>query len=93
MVPCGPSSTRARHDVPLLGTCGGFQHVVIEYARNVLGIADAQHAEHDPYASTLLVTPLSCSLAGQALTVEVRDVSWVMPVSAPDELAFRAPHT
>ncbi len=61
-----------RHDVPLLGTCGGFQHVVIEYARNVLGIADAQHAEVDPYASTLLVTPLSCSLAGQALTVEVR---------------------
>src|SRR5690606_15789402 len=34
-----------RHGVPLLGTCGGFQHVVIEYARNVLGVADAEHAE------------------------------------------------
>jgi CTP synthase (UTP-ammonia lyase) len=56
--------------VPLIGTCGGFQHVVIEYARNVLGYGDAQHAEYDPNASTLFVTPLSCSLAG--LTMRVR---------------------
>ena len=61
-----------RHDVPLLGTCGGFQHVVIEYARGVLGVAEAQHAEYHPYASTLFVTPLSCSLAGQEMTVAVR---------------------
>ena len=59
-------------NIPLLGTCGGLQHVIIEFARNVLGVADAQHAEYDPYASTLFVTPLSCSLAGQALTVDVR---------------------
>ncbi len=37
------------HDIPLLGTCGGFQHVIIEIARNVLGIEDAEHAEYDPY--------------------------------------------
>jgi CTP synthase (UTP-ammonia lyase) len=55
--------------MPLLGTCGGFQHVVIEYARNVLGFEDAQHAEYDPRASTLFVTPLSCSLAGQEMRV------------------------
>ena len=30
--------------VPFLGTCGGFQHAVLEYARNVLGWADAGHA-------------------------------------------------
>jgi len=39
------------HDVPVLGTCGGYQHVVLEYACNVLGFADAAHAEYDPYAS------------------------------------------
>lgn len=61
-----------RSSIPLLGTCGGFQHVVLEYARNVLGFADAHHAEYDPYASTLFITPLSCSLAGQTMTVEVR---------------------
>jgi len=60
------------HDVPLLGTCGGYQHVVLEYARNVLGFADAAHAEYDPYASDLFITALSCSLVGQTMTVMVR---------------------
>jgi CTP synthase (UTP-ammonia lyase) len=59
------------HDLPLLGTCGGFQHVVLEYARNVLGLTDAQHAEYDPYASLLFVTPLSCSVAGQTMEVSL----------------------
>lgn len=58
--------------VPLLGTCGGFQHVVVEYARNVLGVAGAQHAEYDPDADDLFVTPLSCSLAGQVMDVRLR---------------------
>ena len=30
---------------PFLGTCSGFQYAVIEFARNVAGIADADHAE------------------------------------------------
>jgi len=55
--------------IPLLATCGGCQHVIIEYARSVLGYVDAEHAEHDPYASTLFVTPLSCSLAGKTMAV------------------------
>ncbi|MET0559468.1 MAG: CTP synthase [Solirubrobacterales bacterium] len=58
-------------EVSLLGTCGGFQHVVIEYARNVLGFADAQHAEYDPYASNLFVSELACSLAGKTMSVEL----------------------
>ena len=58
--------------IPTLGTCGGFQHIVIEYARNVLGLADADHAESNPYASRLVVTPLTCSLAGRRLEVHVR---------------------
>ncbi len=58
-------------DVPLLGTCGGFQHVVLEYARNVLGFSDAQHAEYDPYASSLFIKELECSLAGQSMPVNI----------------------
>ena len=61
------------HDVPLLGTCGGYQHVVLEYARNVLGFTDAAHAEYDPYASDLFITALSCSLVGQTMTVMMRE--------------------
>ncbi|MGI8550391.1 MAG: CTP synthase C-terminal region-related (seleno)protein [Dehalococcoidia bacterium] len=58
-------------DVPLIGTCGGFQHVVIEYARSVLGFVDAEHAETSPEASRLFITPLTCSIAGQRLPVTV----------------------
>lgn len=61
------------NNIPTLGTCGGFQHMVIEFARNVLEIKDAEHAEYDPYASKLVVNPLSCSLAGQTLEIEITD--------------------
>jgi CTP synthase (UTP-ammonia lyase) len=55
--------------VPFLGTCAGFQHVVIEYARHVLGFEDAQHAEYDPNASRLFVNQLACSLLGKRMTI------------------------
>lgn len=57
--------------LPLLGTCAGFQHLVLEYARNVMGLVEAAHAEYDPDASVLFVTPLSCSLRGQTFAVRV----------------------
>jgi CTP synthase (UTP-ammonia lyase) len=53
--------------VPCFGTCGGCQHIIIEYARNVLGHRDAQHAEYDPYASNLFISSLTCSLAGREM--------------------------
>lgn len=53
--------------LPYLGTCGGFQHAVIEYARNVLGWTDAEHAETAPDAERIVIAPLECSL------VEVND--------------------
>lgn len=48
--------------MPFLGTCGGFQHAVIEYARSVLGWADAEHAETAPAATRAVITPLACAL-------------------------------
>jgi CTP synthase (UTP-ammonia lyase) len=47
---------------PFLGTCGGFQHALLEYARNVLGRPEAEHAETCPDADMPLIAPLSCSL-------------------------------
>jgi CTP synthase (UTP-ammonia lyase) len=47
---------------PFLGTCGGCQHAVIEYARNFLGWTDAEHAETAPEAARLVITPLRCAL-------------------------------
>jgi CTP synthase (UTP-ammonia lyase) len=50
--------------IPFLGTCGGFQHALIEYARNVAGLAGAEHAESSPDAELLVIEPLACSLVG-----------------------------
>jgi CTP synthase (UTP-ammonia lyase) len=52
---------RTRH-VPFLGTCGGFQHAVLEFVRHVLGRSDAAHAELDPGASFPIIAPLTCAL-------------------------------
>lgn len=49
---------------PFLGSCGGFQYAVIEYARNVLGWQDASHAETDE-GGRMVIAPLSCSLVEQ----------------------------
>ena len=65
---------------PVLGTCGGFQHIVIEYARNVLNFEDAEHAEYNPYASNLLISKLECSLAGQFLAIEIKEDSNVFRI-------------
>ena len=59
------------HNIPCLGTCRGFQHIIIEYARNVLGYQDAQHAEYNPDASTLFITTQACSLAGKKMPLSL----------------------
>ena len=53
--------------LPRFGTCGGCQHMIIEYARNILEYRNAQHAEHDPYASNLFIFVARCSLAGREM--------------------------
>jgi len=55
--------------IPCFGTCGGCQHIIIEYARNVLGYEDAEHAEYDPYASNLFISSLTCSLVGREMVL------------------------
>lgn len=39
------------HDMPTFGICLGMQCMVIEYARNVLGLADANSTEMDPHTA------------------------------------------
>ncbi len=65
------------HGRPILGSCGGFQHMLLEFARSVAGIADAEHEEERPEGETLLLTRLSCSLIGQ-----IRPVTTVAGTSA-----------
>jgi len=57
--------------LPFLGTCGGFQHAVVEYARAVLGWADAEHAETAPAAARPVIALLACALVETAETVRL----------------------
>ncbi|HHR1150854.1 TPA: CTP synthase C-terminal region-related (seleno)protein [Klebsiella aerogenes] len=59
------------NSIPFLGTCGGFQHAIIEYARNVMGWQDAAHAETDS-EGRMVIAPLSCSLVEKSDAIELR---------------------
>ena len=49
-----------------LGTCGGFQHALLEYAEAVWGVERPAHAELDPDAVDPVIAPLACSLVEQS---------------------------
>jgi CTP synthase (UTP-ammonia lyase) len=73
------------NDIPHLGTCAGFQHAVIEIARNILGIEDAQHEEYDAQSSTLFVNKLVCSLAGKTMDVYLKSGTLAQKLYGLDE--------
>jgi len=53
-------------DWPFLGTCGGFQYAVIECARNVLGMKDADTAENNSGSKNIVIYPVACAVPNQA---------------------------
>jgi CTP synthase (UTP-ammonia lyase) len=55
-----------RRDWPFLGTCGGFQYTVIECARNVLGINDADTAENNSGSKNIVIYPVACAVPDRA---------------------------
>ncbi len=54
-----------RRDWPFLGTCGGFQYALIECARNVLGIKDADTAENNSDSKNIVIYPVACAVPGR----------------------------
>jgi CTP synthase (UTP-ammonia lyase) len=64
-------STARTGRIPLLGTCGGFQHLLLEFARNVCGLTAVENAEQHPEAPEQLIVALRCSLLGEVATVIV----------------------
>jgi CTP synthase (UTP-ammonia lyase) len=71
--------------VPFLGTCGGFQHALLEYVRNVLGRAEAEHAETSAAAEMPLIAPLTCSLVGAQGNVRFAEGSRVREIYGDGE--------
>lgn len=66
------------NNIPTLGNCGGFQHMVIEFARNVCGIANAGHEETNPGAEDLVIAKLSCSLVEQQEELTLVDTDSIL---------------
>lgn len=52
----------------------------MEYARNVMGITDAEHEESSPRSPTLVISKLTCSLVGKTQKIAI----------TPDSIAHRA---
>ena len=51
---------------PLVGSCGGFQHMLIEFARTCAGLNEADTTETNPAWQEPVVSALACSLVGQS---------------------------
>jgi len=60
---------------PFLGTSAGFQYVILEYARNVLGLAEADHQKTNPKTGLPLISPLDAALCGVKARVRFADGS------------------
>lgn len=65
--------------------CGGFQHALIEFDRQVAGLGTADHAETSPAGPTLVVTPLACPLVEQTGQVRFAPGSHIRAAYARDE--------
>lgn len=59
------------NDLPYLGTCAGFQHALLEYARDVLGYDNADSTEDNPQTEMPLLCALQCRLSDQPDRIRV----------------------
>jgi CTP synthase (UTP-ammonia lyase) len=51
---------------PLLATCGGFQHLLLEFAINAACIADAQHGDYGVTGGTPVIVRVACPVPNRA---------------------------
>ncbi len=72
-----------QHLIPFFGTCGGFQHALMEFTENVLG-ADATHEELNPEAENPLIQRLTCSLVGGTETIFATDPAFAALLGASE---------
>ena len=73
--------------VPFLGTCGGSQHALIEFVRNVLGKTEADHAESNPNATLPLIAPLPCALREVEAKIQLQSSSRAHAIYGRSEIS------
>jgi CTP synthase (UTP-ammonia lyase) len=77
--------TAREHDIPFLGTCGGFQHAIIHLARELANIPDADHAEYTPQSGTEVVVALECSLVGHEGVIRYTPGTLIAEIAGVDQ--------
>ncbi|RJF71831.1 CTP synthase [Deinococcus cavernae] len=75
------------HDVPYLGICLGMQVAVIEYARNVAGLPEANSAEFDQYAPDKVIDLMPEQLEVEGMGGTMRLGDWPMQLNAGTKIA------
>lgn len=73
--------------IPFLGTCGGFQHAIIEFFRNVAGFKTADNIESNSNAQMPVISQLSCSLVEKEGEIFLKDNSKVKEICKTSKLA------
>ncbi|MCP4980839.1 MAG: hypothetical protein GY935_10145 [Gammaproteobacteria bacterium] len=66
-----------QNSVPFLGSCAGFQHAVLEYARNVLGLESADSVEDNPQTQMPVISALACRLYDESDAINLESDSRV----------------
>lgn len=74
------------NNIPFIGTCGGFQHSVLEFGRDVLQINELQKENFDLYLPNDFITPLSCSLVGQSRHIMIDKNSIIYDIYSSTEI-------
>lgn len=58
--------------VPFFGSCGGYQHMALEFARNVLGYSQADNTEVNPETEMPLISALVCALVETSAPISLQ---------------------
>jgi CTP synthase (UTP-ammonia lyase) len=75
--------TAREQRIPFLGTCGGFQHALLEFARDVCSLTAVENAEVTPEADEHLIVRLECSLKGHEEAVMIVPGTRAATISGP----------
>lgn len=74
------------NNMPFLGTCGGYQHAALEYARNVLGYEKADNAEVNSNTEMPLISALACKLVEKTDSIFIDPHSIVATLYRSDKI-------
>ena len=66
--------------IPFLGTCGGYQHAALEFARNVLPYPEAGNSEVEHDTKMPLISSLACKLVEMSDEILLQENSKVRDI-------------